>query len=145
MEVPFPFRLIRIYRIIHFLVKKKLRMIRIKRICMAWNGNQYALKYACNLSLRTRSTTGARNSLTCLIVLRLHAALSKKDWRARRMSDLQKKGRGRPSTGGAYPLIGSRMPPELVRAIDEWAERHGFARAKAIRRLIQRGLEAKED
>ncbi|GBQ07505.1 hypothetical protein AA15669_1408 [Saccharibacter floricola DSM 15669] len=54
--------------------------------------------------------------------------------------NLKKRGRGRPSTGGAYPLIGSRMPPDLVKEIDSWASANKMSRAEAIRVLVKIGL-----
>ena len=49
--------------------------------------------------------------------------------------------RGRPAAGD--PLIGVRLPPELIKAIDAWAAREGAAsRSEAIRRLIGRSLTA---
>ena len=54
----------------------------------------------------------------------------------------QKKPRGaRPAAGD--PLIGVRLPRELIKAIDAWATREGAAsRSEAIRRLVGRSLAA---
>ncbi len=53
----------------------------------------------------------------------------------------KKKKRGRPATG-KDPLLTGRVPASLIKALEEWAARHGISRSEAIRRLIQRGLEA---
>jgi len=54
----------------------------------------------------------------------------------------QKK-RGRPATG-ERAHIAARVSDDEVSRIDAWAEAHGVTRAEAIRRLIQRGLEAEK-
>lgn len=36
----------------------------------------------------------------------------------------------------------SRIQQPLLGQLDAWADRHGITRAEAIRRLIQKGLEA---
>lgn len=51
-----------------------------------------------------------------------------------------KKRMGRPPVESEQ--LRSRVRIEVVRAVDEWAERHGVTRAEAIRRLIQKGLES---
>jgi len=51
-----------------------------------------------------------------------------------------KKKRGRPATGHD-PLVGVRLPPELIAAIDAWAKRErAVSRSDAIRRFIERAL-----
>src|SRR5438045_4120299 len=55
---------------------------------------------------------------------------------------IQKKPRGARAAAGD-PLIGVRLPRELIRGIDAWATREGAAsRSEAIRRLIDRSLTA---
>jgi Arc/MetJ-type ribon-helix-helix transcriptional regulator len=52
------------------------------------------------------------------------------------------KKRGRPATG-KDPLIGARMPLELIREIDTWAKHNtGGSRSEAIRRLVEQALAA---
>lgn len=53
------------------------------------------------------------------------------------------KRRGRPATG-KDPMVGFRSPLELTNRIDRFAEKHGVARAEAIRRLVEQGLNASE-
>jgi hypothetical protein len=53
-----------------------------------------------------------------------------------------KKRRGRPATG-TDPLISSRVPPEIVAAIEDRANKAGSTRSAAIRQLIEIGLKAK--
>jgi hypothetical protein len=53
---------------------------------------------------------------------------------------VRRKKRGRPATG-VDPLVAVRLPPELIKAIDEWAKQSGErSRSHAIRALIERGL-----
>jgi Arc/MetJ-type ribon-helix-helix transcriptional regulator len=52
------------------------------------------------------------------------------------------KRRGRPATG-KDPLVGARLPPNMIREIDQWASRNSVSRSEAIRRLVERSL-AKE-
>ena len=50
------------------------------------------------------------------------------------------KPRGRPATG-QDPVSAVRLPADLTRAIDLWAEKNGAAhRSEAIRRLVELGL-----
>jgi len=50
------------------------------------------------------------------------------------------KKRGRPATG-KDPLVALRLPPAMIRTIDEWARRSGaMSRSSAIRALIEVGL-----
>lgn len=56
------------------------------------------------------------------------------------ISGNQKK-RGRPRSG-VRSHIAARVTEEETRLIDKWAEAQSITRAEAIRRLIQRGLEA---
>lgn len=48
---------------------------------------------------------------------------------------------GRPFEGGRDPLVGVRLPKELIARIDTWAAKHADAnRSEAIRALIEAGL-----
>jgi hypothetical protein len=47
--------------------------------------------------------------------------------------------RGRPATG-FDPAVTTRLPEELIAAIDKWAERMELNRSQAIRRLVELGL-----
>src|SRR5205085_2286368 len=49
--------------------------------------------------------------------------------------------RGRPATG-ANPVTGVRLPPELIKALDQWRRDQPDlpGRPEAIRRLIETGL-----
>jgi hypothetical protein len=54
----------------------------------------------------------------------------------------KKRGRGRPATG-KDPLVALRLPPDLIKAIDSWAARHGAAsRSAAIRTMIEGALKS---
>ena len=57
----------------------------------------------------------------------------------------RKKRPGRPATG-INPAVGVRLPPELMRAVDNWRAHQSDipGRPEAIRRLIEAGLEAFE-
>jgi Arc/MetJ-type ribon-helix-helix transcriptional regulator len=62
----------------------------------------------------------------------------------RSITEIQKRGRGRPATG-RDPAITSRIPEEIVAAIDKWAGKNEVAtRAEAIRRLVELGLKVKK-
>jgi len=65
---------------------------------------------------------------------------------ARSISVHQKKrGRGRPATG-RDPAVTVRLPPEVIGAVDAWAERQKVSidtRSEAIRQLVEMGLKAK--
>jgi hypothetical protein len=50
-----------------------------------------------------------------------------------------KKKRGRPATG-KDPLLGARVPQELIDRIDKWARLNDIGRSEAIRRLIEQSL-----
>ena len=54
----------------------------------------------------------------------------------------KKRGRGRPRKDTVAQHF--TMAVFLSELIDEWAARHGITRPEAIRRLIQRGLEAEK-
>lgn len=54
---------------------------------------------------------------------------------------LKKRGRGRPSTGGAHPKVDSRMPPDLLEALENWAKKEGVSRGKAICLLLWKALD----
>jgi hypothetical protein len=44
-------------------------------------------------------------------------------------------------SGGKDPLVGFRLPPELLRAVKDWAVRNKMAScSEALRALIERGL-----
>jgi hypothetical protein len=58
------------------------------------------------------------------------------------MEKSKAKKRGRPATG-TDPLISTRVPPQIIAAIDDWATRTGSTRSEAIRRLVEIGLAAK--
>jgi len=61
----------------------------------------------------------------------------------RSITEIQKRGRGRPATGHD-PSITSRIPEEIVAAVDKWAAKNDApTRAEAIRRLVELGLKAK--
>ena len=51
------------------------------------------------------------------------------------------KKRGRPATG-RDPLVGVRLPPDVVERIDAWANERGVNRSEAIRAMIVAALEA---
>ncbi|PYF03837.1 hypothetical protein BJ122_10594 [Rhodopseudomonas faecalis] len=59
--------------------------------------------------------------------------------------DIQKKGRGRPSTGGRKAGILVRLPDEQLAEIDRWIERQDDppTRPEAIRQLTALGLKSK--
>jgi hypothetical protein len=50
--------------------------------------------------------------------------------------------RGRPATG-RDPLVGVRIPAEVITALDKWAKDEGVSRSEAIRRLIESAIESK--
>ena len=54
----------------------------------------------------------------------------------------QKKRRGRPATGRGT-MVSSRLPPPVVKAIDDWASTNETTRSDAIRRLVELGLTVK--
>ncbi|QDH17424.1 CopG family transcriptional regulator [Swingsia samuiensis] len=41
--------------------------------------------------------------------------------------------------------VRSRVQQPLLGQLDKWAEKHNIPRAEAVRRLIQKGLEASKD
>src|SRR3569832_1617034 len=48
--------------------------------------------------------------------------------------------RGRPATG-RLPFVGVRLPAELIRAVEEWADHNDApSRSEAIRSLVELGL-----
>jgi hypothetical protein len=51
-----------------------------------------------------------------------------------------KKKRGRPVTTGKGTLVGVRLQPDLLKALDKWAKLNDINRPEAIRRLIEQGL-----
>jgi hypothetical protein len=61
----------------------------------------------------------------------------------RSITEIQKRGPGRPATG-RDPAITSRIPQEIVAAVDKWAAKNNApTRAEAIRRLVELGLKSK--
>lgn len=58
---------------------------------------------------------------------------------AKSINDVRKKTRGRPATG-TDPLVGVRMPDEMIAALDRWAAKNDHTRASAIRHFIEIGL-----
>jgi len=59
------------------------------------------------------------------------------------ITDNRKKRLGRPATG-TDPLVGVRMPPELIKAVDAWAKKNGHTRASAVRHFVETGLPRKK-
>jgi hypothetical protein len=59
------------------------------------------------------------------------------------ISDNRKNPIGRPKVGAI--LIGVRVPPADVAALDAWIKKHaaGLSRPEAIRRLVELGLKVK--
>jgi hypothetical protein len=58
---------------------------------------------------------------------------------ARRSITVTRKRLGRPPTG-TDPLVGARLPPLLIGALDEWARAEGVSRSEAVRRLLYAAL-----
>jgi len=58
------------------------------------------------------------------------------------IKDIPKK-LGRPATG-KDPLVGVRMPPDLIKAVDVWAKKNGYIRASAVRSFVEAGLGRKK-
>jgi hypothetical protein len=54
------------------------------------------------------------------------------------IKDIPKK-RGRPATG-KDPLVGIRMPPDLISTLDTWAAKNDHTRAAAVRYFVEKGL-----
>ena len=54
---------------------------------------------------------------------------------------VKRKKRGRPPTG-VDPLVGVRLPPQMISNIDQWAKQNNLSRSEAIRRLIERAFTA---
>jgi hypothetical protein len=50
-----------------------------------------------------------------------------------------KRGPGRPATG-KNPMVGGRVPADVVKALDVWAAANGITRSTAVARLIEAGL-----
>ena len=55
------------------------------------------------------------------------------------INDNRKRRPGRPATG-TDPLVGVRMSPEIIKALDAWAKRNSHSRASAIRHFVEAGL-----
>jgi hypothetical protein len=61
----------------------------------------------------------------------------------RSITEIQKRGRGRPATG-RDPAVTTRLAEETIGAVDKWASKNDVpTRAEAIRRLVELGLKAK--
>ncbi|MET4240711.1 hypothetical protein [Bradyrhizobium sp. RT10b] len=54
----------------------------------------------------------------------------------------QKSKRGRPATG-RDPMVSSRIPAEIVAAVDQWAAKNETTRSDAIKQLVELGLTVK--
>lgn len=55
---------------------------------------------------------------------------------------VKRKKRGRPAAG-RLPFVGVRLPAELIRAVEAWADRYDVpSRSEAIRSLVELGLAA---
>ena len=55
--------------------------------------------------------------------------------------NVPQKKRGRPATG-ILPRVAVRLHPEMIARIDAYCDEHGLDRSGAIRRLVEKGLEA---
>jgi Arc/MetJ-type ribon-helix-helix transcriptional regulator len=55
---------------------------------------------------------------------------------------VKRKKRGRPPTG-VDPLVGVRLPPQMISNIDRWAKENDLSRSEAIRRLLEKALAGK--
>ena len=53
----------------------------------------------------------------------------------------KKRGRGRPRTG-MHPVLGARVPADVIEQIDQWATTKECTRSEAVLALLKRGLEA---
>jgi hypothetical protein len=53
----------------------------------------------------------------------------------------KRRGAGRPPTGNA-PAFSTRLPPELVAVVDQYARARGISRSEAIRFAVGTGLRA---
>jgi hypothetical protein len=53
----------------------------------------------------------------------------------------KKRRRGRPATG-QDPAVTTRLPADVLTAVEQWAESNGFKRSVAIARLVELGLKA---
>jgi hypothetical protein len=61
----------------------------------------------------------------------------------RSITEIQKRGRGRPATG-RDPAVTSRISKETIAQVDLWAEKNNVrTRAEAIRHLVELGLTVK--
>ena len=58
------------------------------------------------------------------------------------MRDTKKRGRGRPPTGKAMPMIPLRLSEPMLAEIDALAKAEGVSRSEAIRLLLERALAA---
>jgi Arc/MetJ-type ribon-helix-helix transcriptional regulator len=55
---------------------------------------------------------------------------------------VKRKKRGRPATG-VDPLVGIRLPPEMIRQLDELAAAQASNRSEVIRHLLEQALRRK--
>jgi hypothetical protein len=61
--------------------------------------------------------------------------------RMAKSTNIVKRKRGRPADVGAGAFVGLRLPPALLKQVDDWAKREAVdGRSQAIRDLIERGL-----
>ena len=58
------------------------------------------------------------------------------------ISEIQKRGRGRPATG-RDPAVTVRLPAEIIAALDAEGAQKDESRAQVIRRLVELGLKTK--
>jgi len=52
----------------------------------------------------------------------------------------KKKSRGRPFAGGRDPIVGIRLPPAEIAAVDKLAKADGVKRSEMVRRLLLAGI-----
>ncbi len=57
---------------------------------------------------------------------------------------VHKKSRGRPAGVRFGETIPARFEPEMIAAIEKWADEHETSRSEAIRRLVELGLKVKK-
>ena len=75
------------------------------------------------------------------LLLPLGLLLGYPEFMAKSITDIPKKQRGRPSTGGLREGIMVRLEPAQFEALDGWIKKHDVAsRPEAIRRLVELGL-----
>jgi hypothetical protein len=59
--------------------------------------------------------------------------------RPRKTGGAPKRKMGRPATG-RDPMLGGRVPAEIIAAVDAYAAKAGINRSDAMRRLLEAGL-----